>query len=204
MLTLKQIDGRIPRLRGRYANINNDVQEIAVSLVHHANATGDCDRAKRLIRAIPPKMRSMLKNWFGEVSPINVSTDGEKVSLRKEGKKNYMPFDIERAKANIWYEDPFKMEPEPELNTIETYYNSFERLFDKMERETKDGAEKVDPQSITAVQALRAHLRAAYVEFINSEDAPSVTTFDDLPDAEEQQSEEEAPAVPAGMVAAAG
>ena len=48
MLTTKQMDDRIKRIAGRYNKIDVDVQEIAVSIVAHANDTGDCDRARKL------------------------------------------------------------------------------------------------------------------------------------------------------------
>ncbi len=171
MLTLKQIDGRIARLSGRYLKINEDVQEIAVSIVSHANDTGDCSRAVRLVRAVPPKMRALLTGWFTEVSPINVrvgkTVKDDKVSLRKEGKRNYNPFDIDKARANLWYEDPFKVAPEPTLATLATFMDKVDRLFDKMERDTKPDAGKVAEDAVEDIRALRSHLRTAYVEFIN-------------------------------------
>ena len=200
MLTMKQVDDRLGRLAGRYLSINESVQEMAVAIVDHANKTGDCDRARKLVRAVPAKMRSMLKNWFAEVSPINVTMGAtakdDTVSLRSEGKKKYMPFDIEKAKANVWYTDPFKKEPAPTLNTLQTYFDSVDRLFERMERDTKEDANKVEPEQIARVQALRAHLRAAYVEFVK--DNP-ITTYDNLP----EQEQEEEPNAAAAMAAAA-
>lgn len=169
MLTMKQVDDRLRRIGKRYTAINSDVQDMAVAIVSHANDTGDCDRARKLVRALPARMRSLLTNWFAEVSPINVTIGktvvDDKVSLRQEGKKNYMPFDIERAKANLWFEDPFKKEPVAELNTLKTYYDSAERLFERMEKDTQDDAGKVNEADIERVKALRAALRAAFVEF---------------------------------------
>ena len=190
MLTMKQVDDRLRRLSGRYTSLNSDVQDMAVAIVAHANDTGDCDRARKLVRCLPPKLRSLLTNWFTEVSPINVkmgkTAAEDTVSLRREGKKNYNPFDIEKAKANVWADDPFKKEPAPELATIATFTASFERLFDKIERDTKDDAGKVSPADIERVKALRAHMRAAFVAF---NEAHPVTIYDDLP---EQEQEEEA------------
>lgn len=169
MLTLKQIDARLKTIGKRYTKINDDVQEIAVSIVNHANDTGDCDRAKKLCRAVPSRLRNLLIFWFQNVSPINVTIGktvvDDKVSLRKEGKKNYMPFDVERAQANVWYENPFALPADEVLETLETYKQSIERLLDRMEKNTKDDAGKIDPEAVDSVKALRAHMRAAFLSF---------------------------------------
>lgn len=169
MLTMKQVDDRLKRLGGRYGKINDDVQEMLVAIVAHANDTGDCDRARRIVRLLPAKMRGLAKTWLSEVSPIAVTIGKtaaeDSVRLRKEDKKGYMPFDIDRARANKWYEDPFKSDEAPAAETLQTYYDSLERLFERMEKNSKDDSDKLVAEDKAAVAALRAAVRAAFVEY---------------------------------------
>lgn len=169
MLTIAQVDDRLKRLSGRYGKINEDVQDMAVAIVSHANDTGDCDRARRLCRAVPPRLRNLLIFWFRNVSPINVTIGrtavDDKVSLRKEGKKLYNPFDVDKAAANKWFENPFELPQDTSLETTKTYYDSFDRLFDRMARNTKDDAGKIEPDDISSVQALRAFMREQFIRF---------------------------------------
>lgn len=189
MLTLKQIDARITRLTGRYTKINDDVQEILVSIVHHANETGDCDRARKVVRALPSRMRSLAIFWFTNVSPINVTIGktvvDDKARLRKEDQRNYNAFNLDMARANVWHTNPFELPKDTSLETALTYTESLERLFDRMERNTKDGADKIEPDAVDTVKALRAHMRAAYIAFTQIVDVP--TQDNEAPEADVMQ-----------------
>lgn len=77
---------------------------VALAVMGHAKEHNDCSLAKDLLAGMPASYRrGMMKNWFTKYSPINVSLDGGKVSLRKEGGLQYNPFDLEGADAEPFY-----------------------------------------------------------------------------------------------------
>lgn len=182
-LTLKQIDGRIMLLSGRFARLNSDVQLIAVSILEHAmkpneagEMIGDVSRFPKLCRALSPRERPVFGRWVANVGPIRMTmgktAKDDRVSLYKEGHDKYVPWNLDLAKASKWSDDPFKTEKdEDELNTIATYIDSAERLLDRMARDTKEDAGKVEPEHIAKVQALRSALRDAFQAYINDEPA---------------------------------
>lgn len=170
MLTLKQIDQRIKTLRkSGYTKVHENVQEVAVSIVSHANDTGDCSRARSLVRVVPASMRPLLVKWFSEVSPINVTigktANDDKVRLRKDSQKSYNPFNIEKAKAHNWWENPFAVEtPAKPLKTLKDYYSGMEKMLERFKKEAED-EDKVQPEDSVRVLAFRAHIRAAFMAF---------------------------------------
>lgn len=182
MLTLKQIDSRISSLRkGGYSTVNEKVQEVAVSIVSHANDFNDCSRAPKLVRCVPPQMRPLLVAWFTNVSPINVNlgktAKDDKVSLRKPFRdkketiatRNYNPFDIDKAKANLWSDNPFNAEPPAQsLKSFNDIVESFSKRFTTMANMTKIDAGKIVPEDIADVQALRACMRDAMLTFVKN------------------------------------
>jgi hypothetical protein len=191
MLTLKQIDQRLKTLRtSGYNTVNQTVQEVAVSIINHANDYGDASRAPKLARCVPLQMRPLLVAFFENCSPINVTmgktVKDDKVSLRKEpstdsGKTSkYHPFDIEKAKANNWWENPFKVETEEKpLLTLGDYYTKFENAFKRMVNETKVDTEKVNPDDRENIQALEMHLRNALKQFRSQKAAGQFDTLAD-------------------------
>lgn len=192
MLTMKQVDDRLRRLPGRYDKIGTDVQDMLVAIVNHANDTGDCDRARKIVRCLPARMRGLAKTWFAEVSPIAVTigktVNEDSVRLRKEGKKGYNPFDIDKAKANRWDEDPFKSAEAPPQETLQTYYDSTERLLERMSKNAAEDSEKIADADKERVLALRAHMRAAFIEFQQANPIAEQTE-------EEQEQQDDEPVV---------
>ena len=170
MLNLKQIDQRISTLRkSGYTKVHQTVQEIAVPIVNHANDTGDCSRARSLVRVVPAKLRPLLVTWFNNVSPINVTigktANEDKVRLRKDTQKGFNVFDVAKAQANNWWENPFNVETAAKPpKTLKDYYDAFERQLERYKTEASD-AEKVNPDDAARVLAFRAHMRAAFLEF---------------------------------------
>lgn len=206
-LTLAQIDGRIGRLSGRYLKVNEDVQEIAVSIINHANEHGDCSRASTLCRAVPARLRNLLIFWFRNVSPINVtiakSAKDDKARLRKatnaDGSPNplYNKFDLDKAKANNWFDNPFELPEDNVLMTVGTFKERIERLFTSMDNATKEDSDKVANEDKGDIRAFRDHMRNAYVAYFK--DVP-VTTYDGL---EEDETVSDEPDTVEAMAAAA-
>lgn len=99
----KKIDAMIRGIAQRTTNFRDAVQGCAVAIVEHAKDTNDCSRALALVAAVGMASdRVKLIQWFGIVSPINVTFTSDvakrRVSLRKLDAKGYMPFDVARAK----------------------------------------------------------------------------------------------------------
>lgn len=133
---LKKIDGMIKGVVKGYSSAQNLVQETAVLIVMHAKDYGDCSRAKALARAVPARERNSLIGWFSKYSPIgikmgNVAKD-DQVRFIKPESKNYNDFDIDGAKANMWYDDPAGANPEPKpLNTLENFWEIMLKMADR-------------------------------------------------------------------------
>lgn len=146
-MSLEIIDRRINGIRTSVANINRNVQEVAVLIMQHANGDGrgDCTRAARLARVLPPKLRPQLCKWFEAFSPINVKVGKtvaeDKASYHKPDSKAYNPFNIDGAIANPWYE----FGNEPKVTEALTRKVWMDKLLDRLDNEMKsivEGKEK--------------------------------------------------------------
>lgn len=138
-MSLEVIDRRINGIRTSVANVNRNVQEVGVLIMQHANGDGrgDCTRAARLVRVLPPKLRPQLCKWFEAFSPINVKvgkgvTD-DKASYHKPDSKAYNPFNIDGAIANPWYE----FGNEPKVAEALTRKVWMDKLLDRLDNEMK-------------------------------------------------------------------
>lgn len=100
---LKAIDRAIASFTTNAGKLNRQCHQIAMGIMHHAFATGDCTRALTLVKAMPASMRrTMLIAWFAKHSPITVKLgDDERVGLNKG--KNANPFDLEGADDEPFY-----------------------------------------------------------------------------------------------------
>jgi hypothetical protein len=108
MSQLKKIDALIRGIGQRSVSFRNAVQTAAVLVVEHAKDSNDCSRALSLVAAVGMASdRVKLIQWFGLVSPINVTFTSDvtkrRVGLRKSDSKAYNAFNIDKAKSlNYW------------------------------------------------------------------------------------------------------
>ena len=104
---LKGIDTLIGTVRKTGQEFNLLVHQAICSIIAHAQATGDCTRAIKLVEAMPKSTkRAAVINSFADYSPIGMNLSTGKCSFQKEGSKLYRPFNLEAAKANPWYDRP--------------------------------------------------------------------------------------------------
>ena len=144
----KKIDAIIKTVQKDYETAKERVQTAAIMIVEHAMAYGDCDRAKKLVRAVPARERNSLIGYFQIVSPIGVkmgkTVNDDACKLVKVESKGYNPFSIDKAKALKWYDDPAGANPEPKpLNT----YNDFFSIVDGILAKAIKDADKDDKYS---------------------------------------------------------
>lgn len=97
------------------------VHAIAVAIMRRAKEHGDCSQALQLYLAMPKSnRRAALIKWFGHFSPIIITPNADvtkcKVGLRKPDAKAYMPFNIDGADANPYYD----WEKDKELEALMT------------------------------------------------------------------------------------
>jgi len=100
----KKIDALIRGIGKRSVSLREAVQACAVLIVEHAKDTNDCSRALALVTAVGMASdRVKLIQWFGMVSPINITFTADvtkrRVGLRKNGMTNYAPFDLPKARS---------------------------------------------------------------------------------------------------------
>ena len=105
---LKKIDALIRSIGTRGTTLRETIQSAACLIVAHAKESNDCSRALTLCAAVAfASDRVKLIQWFGMVSPINVTFTADpakrKVRLRQVGSPAYVAFNVEKAKAlNYW------------------------------------------------------------------------------------------------------
>lgn len=103
----------IKSLNGVIVNVNDRVQDIAVSIIEHAAGpgNGDMSRALDLCKTVA-RHRTLnvayLVGYFRYFASTNVNlrgNDGDgKVSLMSKDAKGYRGFDVDGARANNWYD----------------------------------------------------------------------------------------------------
>lgn len=140
---LKAIDKAIASFTTNAGKLNRQCHTIAMGIMHHAFATGDCTRALALAKAMPASMRrTMLIAWFVKYSPITVKLgDEEKVGLNKG--KNAAKFDLEGADGEPFYELAEK-QPEEKNFDLATLIKMVEGLTKRIEGKLEELPEGVD------------------------------------------------------------
>lgn len=110
-MNLREINRRIAYVKRTGSNFNDYIQETAVGIIEHAmgEGRGDVTAALRLCLAMPKSFRrGMLVGWFKAFAGIRMTLKDEladcKVSLNKPTDTNYVPFNLDGAKATKWYE----------------------------------------------------------------------------------------------------
>lgn len=137
------IDAGIAWIRSTGSKFDATAHQVAVAIMRHAKDSGDCSRALKLVQAMPKSgRRSALINWFSAFSPINVTMAKEakdcKVGLRKADAKLYVPFNVDGADANPFYE--YEKEPGVDVDfTAEELNELILKLVKRVATKVKDG-----------------------------------------------------------------
>lgn len=129
----KNVDKLVNAAMKAIGGYQQSVQTAAVAIIEHANSFGDCSKAKVLARAVPARERNMLIGYFALYSPIGVqigkTVADDKCRFIRAESKRYNDFNIDGAKANNWFDDPAKAQPEPKpLNTLGSFYDSLDNM----------------------------------------------------------------------------
>lgn len=150
------------------------VQAAAVLIVEHSNNFGDCSQAKVLARGVPVRDRNSLIGWFRLYSPIGINIDRKDASKDKCGfirNDKASAFNIDGAKANMWYDDPASVNPEPKpLNTIVNFWEVLDRMLKSQIAKADKDDSPYDPEARELVKAEAQVVMA----FVNKERAKSL------------------------------
>ena len=162
----KRIDGLIKSASSHVTNFRDTVQEAGVAIIEHAHEYGDCSRAKHLCRVVPARERNSLIGWFALYSPIGIAMGktqaDDKCRFNRDTSKMYHDFNIEGAKANNWFDDPARANPEPKpLKTLIDFYNDLDSLLKRMiaQAEAEEEKNKVEPHDRAALRHQATELR---------------------------------------------
>jgi hypothetical protein len=107
---LSAIDKNITYIRTVSKNVRERIHETGCMIIAHAEAYGDCSRAKLLVEAMGKgARRSDMVKWFGHFSPIAVNIVDKdpktsSVRLRKSDAKAYNRFNVAGARAVPYWE----------------------------------------------------------------------------------------------------
>lgn len=156
MSQLKKIDANIRGIAKRGKAMRLSVQATAVLIVEHAKESNDCSRALNLVAAIPmASERVKLIQWFGLVSPINVTFTADvakrRVGLRKSDAKGYNAFNVERAKVLEYWTVGKDDDAETEALTTAAVNTLIQKLAKSLRKKLDDG--KVAANDIANVTA---------------------------------------------------
>ena len=147
-------------VRSTGSKFDEYVHAIAIAIMRRAKEHGDCSQALDLYFALPKSnRRAALVNWFGHFSPIRLTINKDaakcKVGLRKVGDKAYMPFNIEGATANPYFE----WEKDKELEALMTagdLNDMLIKLVKRVQDKVKNG--KVAANDVAAIETKLAEV----------------------------------------------
>lgn len=165
--SLAAINTGIRAVRVLSGKLNGKVQEVGLLILEHAQTHGDCTAAARLVREVPGNSnKSMLIGWFMKYSPVGVSlgktaTEDKCRFIRPES-KNYHPFDIAAARANPWFTDPAKVEPEFVFSSLDEYTGNVYSMLSKKLEAVDEKVEEGDRANVRRIlEAGLAAMKAA-------------------------------------------
>lgn len=161
--SLRVIDSMIDGVRKHYSKANTSVQVAALAIMEHAKAYGDCDRAKVLARAVPARERNSLIGWFSMFSPIGIAmgktAKDDRCRFIKPESKSYNKFNLDGARANMWYDDPAGANPEPKpLSTLTDFYYVIDNMLKKAIADCEKG-DKYAPEEADRVKSEAESMR---------------------------------------------
>jgi hypothetical protein len=142
--SLQKIDAGIKDVKSGFASTHKKVQEVGILIMQHAKDYGDCDRARKLARAVPARERNSLIGWFRLYSPIGVlmgnTVADDKARFIKRESKAFNDFNLAAAKANNWWDDPAKVNPEPKpLMKAADFFAMCERMIERQIKLAEEG-----------------------------------------------------------------
>jgi|GEM_PF-3907469 len=146
-MSYKIIDRKIAQFALNAGKVNILCHEIGMLILNHAVQHGDCSRAQHLVMAMPASMRrSMLILWFAKYSPIVVKDDANWVAKAHKPMKGdkktpnpmYVPFDLEGAAANPFYQLA-EENPESKILSLEDIIKMIGGLAKRIEKKVDEG-----------------------------------------------------------------
>ena len=138
----RAIDGLIRNLSNNLGRYRNYAKDAIIAITRHAMAHGDCDKARALIRAMNPKDRSQVINFFAATGPIRVkmgkTAADDAVRFAKPDAKSYLPFDLDKCIAVNWWEFD-KPETVKKSKAFDDYFDDILKM---VKRPTTDTGKK--------------------------------------------------------------
>lgn len=170
--SLKKINGNIALLRKNSEAFQNKVQETLILIARHAQNTGDCSAAARL-------MNDALSGWFrrgpvcdylADFTPIRVTFKGGVANAKfveKGTDGSRPPFDIDGMVATPFW-DHKSMQKDAELPIeIDEIDTDVIKLADRLAKRLKDG--KIAPTAVAHTKRMIAALKGT-VAAVRAED----------------------------------
>jgi len=162
--SLKKINTAITSITTNSAKINEDIHNCALMIVKHAQAYNDCSAALTLVKAMPKSFkRNGVIAWFGRVSPIGIDLSKDKVRLLSPDHSKYQAFDLDKARATRWYDEP-EVQKETTIVTFDGFEEKvidwFGAQINKIKKEFPEGSDE-RATLLAKVTAARAAFRAA-------------------------------------------
>jgi len=158
-MELKAINRNIGLVAKAGTKFNELVQTTAVGILVHAQATGDCTAALRLVQAMPKSARrGLLINFFAAYSPIGMNVGTGKVAFHKPTAKSYKPFDIEGATNNPWYNSAEANNEDLPDTTLEQTNKMIFGLASRLQKQLDEGHVAANDRETVAEQV--AQLKA--------------------------------------------
>lgn len=138
----RAIDGLIRNLSSNLGRYRNYAKDAIIAITRHAMAHGDCDKARALVRAVNPKDRSQVINFFAATGPIRVkmgkTAADDAVRFAKPDAKSYLPFDLDKCIAVNWWEFD-KPETVKKSKAFDDYFDDILKM---VKRPTTDTGKK--------------------------------------------------------------
>lgn len=165
-MTLKAIDARIVAFKDQAKAILDEAHNIGVLIIEHAIEHGDCSRAQHLVNAMPKALdRKAMIDWFSAFTPIVCRlSDDWNAKMMKEGvDKKFIPFNLEGAKAEPWYQ--FSVDREEKSYDFQAILEMVARLSKTIDKKISDG--KVAADDIASAKAVSIALSGLKVARVN-------------------------------------
>lgn len=139
-MDLKVINKNIATIGKMGTKFNELVQETAVGIIIHCQATGDCTAALRLVQVLPKSARrGLLINFFAAYSPIGMNVGTGKVGLHRPDAKCYKPYNVDAARLNPWYNSAEANDEDLPDTTLEQTNKMIFGLASRLQKQLDEG-----------------------------------------------------------------
>lgn len=122
------IDKVINLISGNLKRYREYTKDAVVAIIRHTIDFGDCNKAKDLLRAVNPKDKTALIEYFRLYSPIRVSLGktkaDDKTRLCHADKATYTPFDLDGAIAQTEWWNLGKITVEKDLKVVAEFFDA--------------------------------------------------------------------------------